>query len=108
MTRNWRLLGLTTLLTAALATLPARAEPANSDVPAEPRKIDAVLQQLAELKTALAGLESIRRELESFRTTTNVSVQKALQDISALNERVGRIEREIEAMRDQTTTVARK
>lgn len=77
MNRTWRTLGLTGMLTVALAACRARAQAGDPPKPDDPRQ-----------------------ELEQFRSDTIHSFQAAQKDVAALREEVAHLRKDLEELRN--------
>ncbi len=91
MTQRWQLLGLSTVLVAALAVAPARAADPELSKLTDSQKLDRLLDQVRDLNKSLADLE--RR--------SDLKVQVVQERINDLNDRIRRLEGDIEGLRGQ-------
>ena len=99
MMRTWKKLSLHTLLAAALAAAPVRAEEVkSSDTPAKPTE---------DSKKMVDALEKIVKELKELRTDLTASAQGTTAQLKQLNERMAGVEQAINNLRNQMQTVTK-
>ncbi len=95
MTQRWQMLGLSTVLAAAVAVAPARAADPELSKLTDSQKLDRLLDEVRDLKKSLADLEK-RADLQ---------VQVVQERINALNDRMHRLEGDIEGLRGQLSAI---
>jgi len=105
MISRWKQYGLQALLAAALSAAPAVAGPdSDTPKPTDTQRLEAIQNQLSELKDTLKSLDSLKAEMAKLRADTTILL--GLQDrISGLGERIARMERDMEAFKAQLTPV---
>lgn len=112
MSYRWPTLALPLLVVAALAARTAAADPEFKLT--ESQKLDEVLRQLRDLKAAVDSLDRVRADLRSFQTQEELRGQTLHERIDRVNDRIGglenrikRLESDLEAMRAPPTTANR-
>lgn len=101
MTPRWQMLGLFTVLAAALAVAPARAADPELSKLSDSQKLDRLLDQVRDLRSAVTSLESLRTEITGLETRTDLKVQGINDRINQINDRIRRLEGDIEGLRGQ-------
>ena len=111
MLRRWTILAVPALLAAALSPAPA---PADSDTPktlTDSQKLDRVLDQIKDLRSAVDDLDNLRKDLKSLQTKAELRDQTIQARIDLVNERINGLEArikqlqsDVETMRTQATT----
>lgn len=95
MIRTWKMLGLQTVLGAALTAAPLAAGPL--DGPESGKGADGIAKQLAELKKAID-------ELKNEVVTNTVMAQKSRGEILDLQKQIAELRQELESLKKQPTT----
>jgi hypothetical protein len=114
MTLCWKTLGLSAFLATALTAVPVRAD---TDTPklTDSQKLDQLVEQCKEIQKSLATLDTIKQDLKTLQSRTekleervnalhshlNSIVQANKETADALNERIRRLEADLEALRGQ-------
>jgi hypothetical protein len=115
MTTRWKMLGLSTLLAAAVAVAPARAEDSDTGKLTDSQKLDLLLQQCKDMQRSLATLDSLKDDLKSLRAKTEVlqdrmeglhgrlnSMTTANKDVfGEFHERIRKLEADLDALHKQ-------
>lgn len=111
MTRNWKMLGLQTLLAAALTAVPSPAGPFENPPP-EPDKYDAIAKQLTELRKMLEGFDtSIKKKLGDIETkgfNTELRVQKTEGDVAKVQGDLDELKRQVAKMSKDLETIQKQ
>jgi hypothetical protein len=109
------MLGLSTLLAAAVAVAPARAEDSDTPKLTDSQKLDQLLQQCKDMQRSLATLDSIKEDLKGLRAKTDVlqdridglhgrlnSMTTANKEVfDGFHERVRKLEADLDALHKQ-------
>jgi hypothetical protein len=97
MTQRWQILGLSTVLAAALAVAPARA--ADPELPklTDSQKLDRLLDQIHDLRKSVDDLEK----------RSDLQVQVVQERINALSARLRLLEGDMEGLRGQLSPTTR-
>jgi hypothetical protein len=121
MTTRWKMLGLSTLLAAAVAVAPARAEDTDTPKLTDSQKLDLLLQQCKDMQRSLATLDSIKDDLKTLRAKTEMlqdrvdglhgrlnSMTTANKDVfDGFHERLRKLEADLDALHKQLDSQTR-
>jgi phage shock protein A len=115
MTRNWKLLGIQTVLAGALALSPASA--ADSDTPAKPPDLATVSKQLEEMKKTLEGLQTsvlaFNKAMDDERaqrikadSDAEVRLQQLISDMSELRKQISQVRQDMDVLKARPSVSA--
>jgi hypothetical protein len=97
---NWKLLGLQTILAAALTTAPVLATEGPA---AEPDATTALTKQIADLKKAVEALDKTVKdkcgELRSDVTNANLALQATQADLKTMKGQIAQLRDDLESLR---------
>jgi TolA-binding protein len=114
MMRRWKMLGLATILSAAVSSAPAPAADSDTLKLTDSQKLDKLLEQFTTIKDALADLQGLKTEVKNLQTKidglqikSDVQAQATQEKIDRLNERIKKLESDLDAMRNQIPPLTR-
>ena len=113
MIRNWKMLGMPTILATALVMAPP-ARAVDSDQPAAPIQpnahdtLEALKEQVKDLTRALEDFKSMKTDLEQAEKRTNLAFARVAGDVQAMRQQIADLRRELDDLKKRagSTTIS--